>query len=189
MYRRDMMKALLAVSAGGALAACGQKTAPEASAITGAEFDAAGRFFTTREMAIVGALANTIIPDTDTPGAVAAGVPAVIQDLASNWATPEIRAGWRAVINGLNDSLGNGERGFAELGVDAQAEALSAFDSVAYSGEASELHSGYRDVKSTIATAYYMSEIGATQELRYEAVPGEWKGCIPFSEVGKTWAT
>lgn len=189
MYRRDMMKALLAVGAGGALAACGQKAKPNVSGPSGADFQASGQFFTAREMAIIGALANTIIPDTDTPGAVAAGVPSVLQDLASHWATLDIRAGWRAVVHGLNDTLGADGRGFAELGAEAQASALSAFDAIAYGDEAGDLHGGYRDVKSTIASAYYMSEIGATQELRYEAVPGEWKGCIPFSEVGRTWAT
>jgi len=47
----------------------------------------------------------------------------------------------------------------------------------------------YRDIKQTIATAYYMSELGATEELHYEPVPGEWRGDVPFSEIGKAWAT
>jgi len=189
MDRRDMMKALLAVGASSALVACGEKAAPKSSGPSGDNFAKAGAFFSGREMAIIGALANTIIPDTDTPGAVAAGVPDVIQNLASEWATPDARAGWRAVVDGVNSQLGEGERGFAELPAEAQNTALAAFDAAAYGDGATDLHKGYRDVKSTIATAYYMSEVGATQELRYEAVPGEWKGCIPFSDVGRTWAT
>jgi hypothetical protein len=35
---------------------------------------------------------------------------------------------------------------------------------------------------------YFTSEVGATQVLRYDPVPGAYHGCIPFEEVGKTWA-
>jgi hypothetical protein len=36
---------------------------------------------------------------------------------------------------------------------------------------------------------FFTSEPGATQVLQYEAVPGAYKGCVPLSEVGRTWAT
>ena len=38
---------------------------------------------------------------------------------------------------------------------------------------------------------FFTSEVGATQVLQYNPVPGAYKGCIPVSEAGngKTWAT
>jgi hypothetical protein len=36
---------------------------------------------------------------------------------------------------------------------------------------------------------YFTSEAGATQVLRYIAIPGKQEGCIPFEQVGRTWAT
>jgi hypothetical protein len=49
----------------------------------------------------------------------------------------------------------------------------------------------YMSLKSSIATSYFRSEVGATKVLKYNGpsvVLGSYKGCIPFEEVGKTWA-
>ena len=46
----------------------------------------------------------------------------------------------------------------------------------------------FRTMKELTVVGYYTSEAGATQELRHEAVPGRFDGCIPFAQVGRTWA-
>lgn len=43
--------------------------------------------------------------------------------------------------------------------------------------------------KELTVAGFFTSEPGATQVLQYEAVPGAFHGCVPLSEVGKTWAT
>ncbi|HWA32810.1 MAG TPA: gluconate 2-dehydrogenase subunit 3 family protein [Cyclobacteriaceae bacterium] len=43
--------------------------------------------------------------------------------------------------------------------------------------------------KEFTVSGFFTSEIGATQVLQYEAVPGAYHGCVPLAEVGKTWAT
>ena len=35
---------------------------------------------------------------------------------------------------------------------------------------------------------YFTSEIGATQALRYEEVPGKYEGCIDYTKGDKAWA-
>jgi len=45
-----------------------------------------------------------------------------------------------------------------------------------------------RVMKELTLVGYYTSEVGATQELRHEPVPGRYEGCVPFSEIGRTWA-
>ncbi|HKO15157.1 MAG TPA: gluconate 2-dehydrogenase subunit 3 family protein [Gemmatimonadaceae bacterium] len=47
----------------------------------------------------------------------------------------------------------------------------------------------FRTMKELTLLGYYTSQPGATQELRYVQVPGRFDGCIPFSKVGRTWAT
>jgi len=37
-------------------------------------------------------------------------------------------------------------------------------------------------------TGYCESEAGATEHLEWNPVPGPFRGCIDFEEVGKTWA-
>ena len=46
----------------------------------------------------------------------------------------------------------------------------------------------FRTMKELTLVGYYTSEAGATMELRHEAVPGRYDGCIPFETVGRTWA-
>jgi gluconate 2-dehydrogenase gamma chain len=43
-------------------------------------------------------------------------------------------------------------------------------------------------MKELTLMGYFTSEIGATQTLQYVKVPGRFEACIPFEEVGKTWA-
>jgi hypothetical protein len=35
---------------------------------------------------------------------------------------------------------------------------------------------------------YFSSEPGATQALRYIAVPGRWEGCVPYAAGDRAWA-
>lgn len=46
----------------------------------------------------------------------------------------------------------------------------------------------FRTMKELTLVGYYTSEPGATQELKYAAVPGRYEGCVPFSRIGRTWA-
>ena len=55
----------------------------------------------------------------------------------------------------------------------------------------SEIRKAYMSIKNLVVSSYFRSEVGATQVLKYNGpsiVLGEYKGCIPFEEVGKSWA-
>ena len=191
MQRRDAIKSLLAISAASALAACTGKTdsgeaKPAASASL--KFASEGKFLNADEMALVAALAQTIIPNTDTAGAIEAGVPEAIQGLASEWGDDNYRKYTRSGLATIDKHFKSiGGQAFANQSERQRESLLSRYDADVFSGKVKDDY--YRDFKSTVATAYYMSEPGATEELIYEAVPGEWKGCVPFSEIGRTWAT
>ena len=188
--RRDMFKSLLALSAVGAVSACGgaQETASTDEATeTPAEASASG-FFNASEMAFIAAISDTIIPTTDTPGAVAAGVPETIQALATDWGNDDFRTYWRNGLTNLGGALTDQAGGeFGSLDPEQKLAALSAYDASVFDGQTDD--GFYRALKATIVQAYYMSEPGATEELAYEPVPGEWIGCVPLSEFPKTWAT
>lgn len=191
MQRRDAIKSLLAISAAGALAACTGKTEsgeskPAASASP--KFASAGKFLSADEMALVSALAQTIIPKTETAGAIEAGVPESIQALASEWGDDNYRKYIRSGLATLEKHFKTvGGQSFTAQSEKQQKSLLSKYDADVYGGKKEDQF--YRDFKSTVATAYYMSEPGATEELAYEAVPGEWKGCVPLADYPKTWAT
>ncbi|TQV84367.1 gluconate 2-dehydrogenase subunit 3 family protein [Aliikangiella coralliicola] len=52
-----------------------------------------------------------------------------------------------------------------------------------------EHRSDFKFLKYLIVFGYYTSEVGATQELSYQAVPGGYKGSVPYSEIGKGWGS
>lgn len=182
--RRDAIKALLAISAAGALSACLEGPADSG----GSTSVSSAPKLSASEMALVSALAQTIIPKTETAGAIEAGVPATIQSLFTEWGDDNYRSYWRSGLDKLEKHfVKSGGQSFADMTASQQSNLLGKYDTQAFAENGFD--DFYKDMKSTIARAYYMSEPGATEELAYESVPGEWRGCVPLSEFPKTWAT
>lgn len=127
-------------------------------------------------MALLTAVADTIIPPTDTPGAEGAGVPAMFDKLLANWASATQRA---SILNSLQlidqkSQVASGT-GFAMLAPGARYDLLSTYDK-SPTGDA-----GYAKLKELVITLYYLSEVGSTVELRYEHSPGAWEPSIPLT--------
>lgn len=185
--RRGAMKMLLALSATSVasttLSACVGGDAPDTTVIK-----TAPPVMADASMVLLTALADTIIPTTDTPGAVAANVPSSLGDMYKDWGDNAFRQTWSSGLARLEKTfITMGGQAFSKLSVKQREALLSKYDADVFDGKIDDPF--YKDMKATIATAYYMSEPGATEELIYEAVPGEWKGCVPFSDIGRTWAT
>lgn len=174
------------------------KTGPVASGVA---------FYTAEELATLTLLADAIIPATDTPGALDAGVPATLEMLMRNWASRQTQEGHRAAISRVGDRLRElGGRDLHKLTAEARVAAVAALDAEAYANGApppgiaivsqgpgftpvdQPVGIQYRALKGLIAQAYYASEAGATKELHYQNVPGRWVPDAPLSEVGRTWA-
>ncbi|MEO1554214.1 MAG: gluconate 2-dehydrogenase subunit 3 family protein [Pseudomonadota bacterium] len=185
LHRRQVFQSLIAISAVGGLAACGSADESQNGRMAGA---AAPGYFNASEMALISAIAQTIIPQTDTAGAVQAGVPVTLQNLATDWGNSEFQQYWRDGLAALGGALttDSGDA-FTSLSPSEREAALAAYDAQVYAGDMED--GFYRDFKATVVQAYYMSEPGATEELAYEPVPGEWIGCVPLSDFPKTWAT
>lgn len=183
--RRALFKSLIALSAIGGLAAC----APAEDAASKTDLgNADAGYFTASEMALIAALAQTIIPRTDTAGAIEAGVPQTLQDLATHWGNSAYQRYWRDGLADLSEALRSKTgAGFETLSDSAREAILLDYDTQMFADAAK--NGFYRVFKATAVEAYYMSEPGATEELAYEPVPGEWIGCVPLSEYPKTWAT
>ena len=47
----------------------------------------------------------------------------------------------------------------------------------------------FKELKKLICIGYYTSEVGATQELRYDPFPGGFTGSIPYKKSDPAWAT
>lgn len=184
--RRKVLQGLI-FSLGGAAAVSAFQDARAQSPV---KTDAASGFYTAEELATVTFLADAIIPRTDTPGAIDAGVPVYMDHLYLTWASGKTQAAHRADLAAIGSHLDR--FGAAHATSDAKQRrllALTDLDAAAF-GQAADAGGlgGYRAVKSLIATVYYLSEPGATQELHYEPIPGHWIASAPVADIGRTWA-
>lgn len=148
--------------------------------------------FSNRQARLVTALADVILPEDDTPSASQAGVPAFIESMVKEVYNEEQR---KAFLNGLDnfgdESTQELEAEFFETGAEEMFDYAFNLNKVAL--EEGPFGGGETPFilmfKELTMLGYFTSEVGATQVLRYMAVPGKYEGCIPVEEVGRTWAT
>ena len=136
------------------------------------------------QLALVRELGEIIIPTTDTPGAIAAGVHDFINHFMVYCASKEEQQALRAVLTRINSS---GNKPFLLLGKEQQIELLNNMEQ-ARNGFNQPDRDGFKQLKALVVFGYYRSEMGASQELAYLAIPGGYKGNFKFKEIGKAWA-
>lgn len=138
---------------------------------------------------LVGSLAETIIPATDTPGALETGVPGFIEEMVYTGYPENAR---NLFLNGLDlfDDLARQTHASAYADLDPETQLTFATEQNRLAIE-SELSPPpfFLIMKELTMMGYFTSEAGAKQALRYERIPGRYDGCVPFEDVGKTWAT
>ena len=146
--------------------------------------------FDRNQASLATALANTIIPETDTPGAVEVGVPGFIEKMVNEVYTEEQRHGFLTGFELFDEECRNSTgSSFADLTDDEQYEYASQINREAIENERTEGPQFFLIFKELTMVGFFTSEVGATQVLRYEAVPGIYEGCVPFEDIGRTWAT
>lgn len=143
------------------------QTAPMQHAHPDPAIDATTRFFHDNDFALISKVADLIIPETDTPGAVGAGVPAYI-DLVISRNTDQ----QSVMADGLRwlDEEANrlAQKKFVDLDESQQLSILQplcdAFDAHETSARNVQF---FALMKSLTADGYYTSKIGLLQELGY----------------------
>ena len=166
--RGFIASALLAIGVAGVpLSACNAKEAKGAKV-----------FFGATHFAILDAVTETIMPRTDTPGARDAKVAQRIDTLMTNWASAKTQADFTRLL----DDIDLAAKGIVALPPAKQLEALTAFD------KSNGKNPAYARFKNLVFALYYLSEPGATQELRYEHTPGAWEPSIAVTSDTRGYA-
>jgi len=149
------------------------------------ESAADGSAFTTERYALLEQISETMVPETDTPGAIGVGVPAFIRDMLERWGSRESRTEFSEVLDAIEQhAWSKFGMGFLEMPLERRLEVLKEFDAARIAAH----DRAYRKFKWLVLIGYYQSEVGATRELRFELVPGAWRACLPLSEVGRASA-
>lgn len=166
------------------------------------------------ELAVVSRIADIIVPRTDTPGALDAGVPAFIDAMLKEVYSKESRDRYLKELHDF-DAAARKAHGKPFLKLDAQQQkalvqkfqdAAIADERAAKAEEQKKLLQEVRGsamlpqrteasvwahprtfvmtTKELTLLGFFTSKVGATQVLQYVAIPGAYHGCLPVNQAG-----
>jgi hypothetical protein len=172
--RRELLRAAIGSSAGVALIGL------QRACLAAADLDTSPTqlVLDDREREILASISELIIPATDTPGAIEAGVPQFAELILSDWHTADER---RPVLEGMRkldaDCKAAYGKGFAACSVSEQTETLAATEGSAM----------FTMLKAIVVNGYFTSEPGASslpgganpmpgvyREVVLDAATGRW---------------
>jgi hypothetical protein len=134
-------------------------------------------------------IGDTILPETPgSPGAAAVGIGRFIARITEDCFAPEageaLRRGLREIEAAAREAHG---RPWLQLSV-AEREALLA----AYEGRSKSAAAGgtnpFAHLKRLTLLGYFTSEQGATKAVRYDPVPGTYRGAVSLAPGDRCWA-
>ncbi|MDA7535566.1 gluconate 2-dehydrogenase subunit 3 family protein [Akkermansiaceae bacterium] len=191
MDRRELLK-MIATTVGGTVAL------PESAfARLGEPLEATDlNYFSDAQRAQTAMIAEAIIPKTDTPGAIEAGVPGWIEVIVKDCFPPENQ---QIILDGLADLTMRCQKAhgksIAELSPEDQVAFLTQYqkDTQGERWKRSK-KAGWQPAvfidqfKDLVKVCYCSSEVGATQAFEYHLVPGKWVADMPLEPGQKAWA-
>ena len=137
---------------------------------------------------LVDVVAELIYPATDTPGAREAGVPQMIDKALKGWCDPTQAGAIRSALARMDtDAKAAHGAAFVALTPAQQQALLARYDQEVAAAKGKPTPFGA--LKDLMTIGYFTSKPGATVTLRYDPVPGDFKGCVPMKEIGRAWAT
>lgn len=148
-----------------------------------------GKIFNKNQLILLKEICSVVIPKTDTLGAAEVDTHGFIDNQLFHCHSKEDQNTVLALLT-LIDSRAKqqGSNSFIKLTAKQQFQLLTELDLGEHSFDQIQ-RADFKLLKQYICFGYYTSEVGATQELRYDPVPGGFKGSIPYKKSDPTWAT
>lgn len=152
----------------------------------------ATRGFSSADLALLDEIGETIIPATDVPGAKAAGIGAFMAMMVNTCYDPPEQNAFKTGLKTLAEGFRARFRvDFAEGSAAQRTAYLNELDAEqgvhSARRSAEQPHHYFRIMKDLTILGYFTSEIGATQALRYEEVPGRYDGDAPYRKGDRAW--
>lgn len=146
----------------------------------------------------ISAFVDFLLPKTETPGGLDVKADIFMDSI---YAKTYDEAGQKNVVAEIDkfnaDCKANYGKVFAELSAEYKAACFQAHEAKSPKfpknvwGTAvgpNEQVGFYRGLKSMTLWAYFTSEEVGKNILSYDPIPGEFKGCMPVSEIGNSWS-
>lgn len=150
--------------------------------------------FSAADVALLDEIAETILPETSTPGAKAAKTGAFMALSASDVYTLENQAIFRDGLRKVDEASASahGKSFMASTPAERLAvlQALDREQKAAMDARTSndEPRHYFRLMKELALLGYFTSEIGCTKALRYVESPGRFDPCAPHKPGDRAWA-
>lgn len=180
------------VGQGALLAGC-ERRVPTPEAGGTADAGASPQAFGKDAVALLDELTEAILPETDTPGAKAAGVGPFVAKMVTDCYAPREQQVFREGLATVDDRC-RAMHDVAFLAATpeqrlALAEKLDAEQMQYMHGlEEDQPAHWFRMLKELTLLGYFTSEIGYEQALRYAETPGRYDPCVPYAPGEKAWA-
>lgn len=202
MNRREFLQCAALLAAGASASQLGIALTVEQQAYLAAapNYNASAvDYLTPAQRRIIAAMAEIIIPRTDTPGAIDAGVPAFIELMAADWLNEEERAIFDAGVADMESRI-PAETGkpFDQLSAAQQLKIMQDLEDAASDSPWYDLGETRRDfvsdapficqLKELTIWGFFSSEVGSTQVLRHNPMPMRFDGDIPLGPDDSSWA-
>lgn len=148
--------------------------------------------FTQSDIDLLDEIAETIIPETDTPGAKAAGVGSFIAMMVPDCYSSKNQDNFR---KGLEKIRANFQKEYNHTFMNAPVEERRAFlndldsemntyNQIRHDDDPEHY---FKIMKELVLLGYFTSEIGCTEALRYVQTPGSYEACVDYVEGKKAW--
>jgi len=149
--------------------------------------------FDTEQIRLLDEIAETILPETSTPGAKAAKVgefmTVMVQDCYSREDQNVFTKGLFTLEDRFKEKYG---QSFINSDTAKRTAFLTALDKeqkeFSTNKKPDEPNHYFSMMKQLTLLGFFTSEVGATQALRYLPVPGKYNGCIPYNKGDRAWA-
>jgi Gluconate 2-dehydrogenase subunit 3 len=155
---------------------------------------ASGLQFSPDDISFLDEVGETIIPATSTPGAKETKIGEFMKTIVNDCYEEKDQKIFVDGMKKLDDaSKKMNNKSFLESTPEQRHNLLVALDKEQKDYMAAKKPEDpphyFRMMKELTLWGYFSSEAGATQALRYIAVPGRYEGCIPYKKGDKAWAT
>jgi hypothetical protein len=140
---------------------------------------------------LTASIVEAIIPTTDTPGAAEAGVDVFIDKLLTDWMSPAEKGhfmeGLVSFGSGFQEAYGIN---FTEATTEQKLGFMSPMDLEAHAARMAGQSSipFFGRIKELTIVGYYTSEIGASQELRYQIIFDKYDGNVDWHEGDRAFS-
>jgi len=183
--RREAIRRVTAMLGGVALAGGGSLfTAVERAHARAATVRQVGTF-TAQDIALLDEVADTILPETKTPGAKAAHTGAFMALMVTDTYDERQQGIFRDGMQKLNDAAFMAATPAQRL---AKLEQLDREQKAYMDTRAEGAPPHYfRLIKELTLLGYFTSEIGCTQAMRYRETPGRFDPCVPYTPGETQW--